>query len=63
MISQKKPYRQEGAGKKYSNHEKQGPTSKITVSSKAIIQNGREDKVLPRQGKTKGVHHHQALII
>ena len=30
------------------NHERQGPTSKITVSSKAIIENGRADKVLPR---------------
>ena len=27
---------------------------KITVSSKAIIQNVRADKVLPRQGKAKG---------
>ena len=31
------PYRQEGAGKKYSSHERQGPTSKIALSSKAII--------------------------
>ena len=28
--------------------ETQGPTSKITVSSKAIIYNRRADKVLPR---------------
>ena len=48
LISQKKPCRQEGAGKKYSSHESQGPTSKITVSSKAIIYNGRADRVLPR---------------
>ena len=34
--------------------EKQGPTTLITVSSKAVIQNGRADKVLPRQGKAKG---------
>ena len=24
---------------------------------------GKVDKALPRQGKAKGVHHHQALII
>ena len=24
--------------------------------------NGRGDKVLPRQGKAKGVHHHQAIF-
>ena len=24
--------------------------------------NGRGDKVLPRQGKAKGVHHHQTII-
>ena len=33
----KKPCRQEGAGKKIPSHERQGPTSKITLSSKAII--------------------------
>ena len=33
--------------------EKQGPTIKITPSSKAIISNGRADKVLPRQGKVR----------
>ena len=42
--------------------EKQGLTTQITISSKAIIQNGRADTVLPRQGKTKGIHHHQAII-
>ena len=33
--------------------ERQGPTSKITVYSKAIFQNGRADKVLPREGQVK----------
>ena len=47
-MSQKKPCRQEEAGKKYSNQERQGPTSKIALSSKAFISNGRADKVLPR---------------
>ena len=42
--------------------EKQGPTTKITLPSKAIIQNGRTDKVLPRQGNAKRVHHHQAIL-
>ena len=30
------------------SHLKQGPTSKITLSNKAIIYNGRADKMLPR---------------
>ena len=30
------------------NHERQGPTSKMTLSSKAFIQNRKADKVLPR---------------
>ena len=42
--------------------EKQGPISKITLSSKAITQSGRTDNMLPRQGKAIGVHHHQAII-
>ena len=33
----KDPSTQEGAGKKYSKHERQGSTSKITLTSKAII--------------------------
>ena len=33
------------------------------LSSKAIIYNGRTDVVLPRQGRAKGVHHHQAIIV
>ena len=43
--------------------EKQGPTIQTTLSSKAITQNQRADKMLPRQGKAKGVHYHQVLII
>ena len=35
---------------------------KITLSSKAIIQNGKADKVLPRQDKAKEAHHHQGII-
>ena len=37
-----------GLAKTIQNDEKQGPT--------------RADKVLPRQGKTKGVHYHQAIL-
>ena len=44
----KEPCRQEGAAKKYQSHERQGPTSKMTLFSKALISNGRADKVLPR---------------
>ena len=40
------------------SHERQGPMSKIILSSKVIIWNGRADKVLPRLGQVKGVHHH-----
>ena len=32
----------------WKSHERQGPTSKITLSSKVIIYNGRANKVLPR---------------
>ena len=46
-----------GLERRIQSHERQGPTSKITVSSKASIYNGRADKVLPRQGKAQGVHH------
>ena len=52
-----------GLARSIPSHERQGSTSKMTVSSKAIIQNRRADIVLPRQGQVKGVHHHQALII
>ena len=51
-----------GLERSISSYETQGPTSKITLSSKAIIYNRRADKVLPREGQVKGVHHHQALI-
>ena len=32
----------------FQSHERQGPTSKMTLSSKAIIYNRRADKGLPR---------------
>ena len=51
-----------GLERSIQSHERQGPTSKITLSSKAIIENGRADKMLPRQGKAIGLHHHQAII-
>ena len=37
-----------GAGTSIPSHERQGPTSQNILSSKAIIENGRADKVLPR---------------
>ena len=37
-----------GLERSIPSHERQGPTSKITVSSKAIIYNRRADKMLPR---------------
>ena len=39
------------------------PTAKIALPRKDNIQNQRADKELPRQEKTKGVHHHQTIII
>ena len=42
-----------GLERSIQSHERQGPTSKITVSSKPIIQNGRADKVFPRKLKLK----------
>ena len=44
------------------SHEKQKPTAKIALPSKDIIQKLKADKELPRQEKTKGVHHHQTII-
>ena len=38
----------EGLERNVQSHEKQGPTSKITLSSEAIIYNGRADEMLPR---------------
>ena len=49
--------------KEIFSHEKQGPTTKIVLPSKAIIYNQRADKDLFRQEKSKGVHHHQTIII
>ena len=46
-----------GLERSISSYETQGPTSKITLSSKAIIYNRRADKVLPGEGQVKGVHH------
>ena len=37
-----------GLARSIQSHERQSPTSKITLSSKAIIWNGKADKVLPR---------------
>ena len=37
LISQKKPYRQEEVDRSISSHERQGPTAKIALSSKAVI--------------------------
>ena len=52
-----------GLARNTQSHEKWGPTAKITLPSKAIIQNQRADKKLLRQERTKGFHHHQAIII
>ena len=53
---------QKGLARNIQSHKKQGPTVKVALPSKAITQNRRADKELPRQEKTKGVHHHQAII-
>ena len=37
-----------GLARSIPSHERQGPTSKITLSCKAVISNGRADKVLLR---------------
>ena len=57
LISQKKFTGKKGLERSIPSYETQGPTSKITLSSKAIIYNKRADKVLPRKGQVKGVHH------
>ena len=40
-----------------------GTYSQDCSTSKAIIWNQRADKELPRQEKTKGVHHYQTVTI
>ena len=45
------------------HHQKQGPTAKTALPSKAIIYNRRADKELPRQEKAKGIHYHHTIII
>ena len=47
LVSQKKPCKK-ALERSIQINERQGPTSKITLPSKAIIQNGRADIVLPR---------------
>ena len=42
--------------------KKPGPTTKITLLSKAVIQNRSTYKELLRQEKAKGIHHHQTSI-
>ena len=37
-----------GLERSIQHHERQGPTSKITLSNKAIIENGKAQEVLPR---------------
>ena len=44
-----------------ASHERQGSTAKITLSSKAIFLNKKDDRA-PQKRKT-GVHHHQVIII
>ena len=44
------------------SHETQGHTAKIALPSKAIIQNQRADKELPRQEKTEGVDQYNLLL-
>ena len=61
LISQRNVAGKKGLARSVRSDEKQGPTSKITLSSKAITRVEVQIK-LPRQGKTRGVHHHQALI-
>ena len=60
--SSKETAGKKGLAKSIQSVEKQEPASKITLSSKAIIWNRRADKLLPRQGKAKGINHQQAII-
>ena len=54
---------QKGLSRNAQRYEKHGLIAKIALPSKDIIQNQRADKEFPRQGKTKGVRHHQTIII
>ena len=49
---------QKGLEWNIQSDEKQGPTTKIILPSKGIIQNRKTGKELPRQEKTNGGHHH-----
>ena len=44
---------QKDLAKDIQSDEKQGPITKITLPSKAIIQNPRRDKEHPKQGKAR----------
>ena len=46
-------------GKTYSNNEKQRPASKTSLPSKALNQDRRPNKELPRQKKSKTIQLHQ----
>ena len=45
--------------KKIPSNENQRPASKTTLPSKALNQDRRPNKELPRQKKSKGIHFHQ----
>ena len=59
MTSQWKRSKPEENGKTYSNNEKQRPASKTSLPSKALNQDGRSNKELPRQKNSKRIHLHQ----
>ena len=42
------------------SNENQRPSTKTTLSSKALNQDGRPNKELPRQNNSKRIHLHQA---
>ena len=45
--------------KSIPNNEKQRPATKTTLPSKALNQDTRPNKELPRQNKSKRIHLHQ----
>ena len=46
--------------KNIPSNEKQRPATKTLLPSKTINQDRRPNKELPRQKKSKGIHHHQS---
>ena len=49
--------------KKFSSNDNQRPATKATLPSKALNQDRRPNKEIPRQKKSKRIHFHQTSYV